>query len=323
MVLGAVVLLVACVNVAGLLTSRAPTRESEIAVRLSIGAGRARIVRQLLTESALLALCGALAGVAVGYLGIQLWKQIPMEDDLTIELLFQMDRRVLSVNLAVAVASAFLFGLMPALCASRASLTGVLRTTGSGRATRARWGRGTLVVVQVALSVVFIAVTAFIYASFLRESAAGPGMRTDGVLTMSFNTELSRYSSDEAQRFYERLADRAHEVAGIEAVSIASFIPMSGLSVGQTPIAPEGYEFPAGIDSETVLTSYVDAGFFELMEINSGRVGVLSGNASVRTALTDRGSRSSACSQRHATSPFPTRRGASCICRTPRCRRAK
>ena len=174
MVLGAVVLLVACVNVAGLLTSRAPTRESEIAVRLSIGAGRARIVRQLLTESALLALCGALAGVAVGYLGIQLWKQIPMEDDLTIELLFQMDRRVLSVNLAVAMASVFVFGLMPALRASRASLTGVLRTTGSGRAARAGWGRGTLVVVQVALSVVFIAITAFIYASFLRELRRRP-----------------------------------------------------------------------------------------------------------------------------------------------------
>ena len=267
MVLGAVVLLVACVNVAGLLTSRAPTRESEIAVRLSIGAGRARIVRQLLTESALLALCGALAGVAVGYLGIQLWKQIPMEDDLTIELLFQMDRRVLSVNLAVAVASVFLFGLMPALRASRASLTGVLRTTGSGRAAQAGWGRVTLVVVQVALSVVFIAITAFIYASFLRELAAGPRMRTAGVLTMSFNTELSRYSSDEAQRFYERLADRAREVAGIEAVSLASFIPMSGLSVGQTRFVPERHEFPAGIDSETVLTSYVDAGFFELMEI--------------------------------------------------------
>ncbi len=265
--LGAVVLLVACVNVAGLLTSRAPTRDNEIAVRLSIGAGRARIVRQLLTESALLALCGALAGVAVGYLGIQLWKQIPMEDDLTIELLFQMDRRVLFVNLAVAAASILVFGLMPALRASRASLTGVLRTTGSGRAARAGWGRGTLVVVQVALSVVFIAITAFIYASFLRELAAGPGMRTTGVLTMSFNTELSRYSSDEAQRFYERLADRAREVAGIEAVSIASFIPTSGLSVGQTSIVPEGHEFPAGIDSETVLTSYVDAGFFELMEI--------------------------------------------------------
>ena len=141
-VLGALILVVACVNVAGLLTSRAPAREGEIAVRLSIGAGRARIVRQLLTESALLALGGALAGAAVGYLGMLLWRQIPIEDELAIELMFEMNRRVLLVNLAVAMASVFVFGLTPALRASRASLTNVLRTSGSGLAGRTGWGRG-------------------------------------------------------------------------------------------------------------------------------------------------------------------------------------
>jgi predicted permease len=265
--LGAIILLVACVNVAGLLASRAPAREGEIALRLSIGAGRWRIVRQLLTESLLLALGGAVAGAAVGYLGTQLWKQIPIEDDLVIELLFQMDRRVLLVNLAIAVGSVFLFGLMPALRASRTSLTGVLRTAGSGQAARRAWGRGTLVVVQVALSMVFIAVTAFIYASFLRQLAAGPGVRIEGVLTTSFNTELARLGSDEAGRFYERLVERALEVPGVEAASLASYIPMSGLSVGQTAIAPEGHEFPVGIESETILTSYVDADFFALMDV--------------------------------------------------------
>jgi predicted permease len=84
---------------------------------------------------------------------------------------------------------------------------------------------------------------------------------------MSFNTELARYGPDEAEQFYERLVDRARGVAGVEAVSLASFIPMSGLPVGQTPIAPEGHEFPVGIESEAVLTSYVDAEFFGLMEL--------------------------------------------------------
>lgn len=267
MVLGVVILVVACVNVAGLLTSRAPAREGEIAVRLSIGAGRARIVRQLLTESALLALGGALAGAAVGYLGMLLWRQIPIEDELAIELIFEMDGRVLLVNLAVAVASVLVFGLTPALRASRASLTDVLRTVGTGLVRRTAWGRGALVAVQVALSVVFISVTAFIYESSLGLAAAGPGVRTEGVLTMSFNTELARYGPGESQQFYEQLADRARGIAGVEAVSLASFIPMSGLDVGQTPIAPEGHEFPAGIESEAVLTSYVDAAFFGLMDV--------------------------------------------------------
>jgi predicted permease len=265
--LGAVILLVACVNVAGLLTSRAPAREGEIALRLSIGAGRWRIVRQLLTESFLLALAGAAAGAAVGYLGVLLWRQMPLDDELAVELVFQLDRRVLLATLAVAVGSVFLFGLMPALRASRASLSGVLRTTGGGMAARAGWGRSTLVVVQVALSLVFIAITSFIYSSFLRQIDAGPGFRTEGVLAMSFNTQLARLGADEAQRFYERLAERAREVPGVAAASLASFIPMSGLPVGQTAVAPEGHEFPAGIESEMVLTSFVDENFFGLMDI--------------------------------------------------------
>ena len=169
--------------------------------------------------------------------------------------------------IAVAMASVFVFGLTPALRASRASLTSVLRAAGSGVAARTGWGRGALVTVQVALSVVFIAVTAFIYSSFLEIAAVGPGVRTDGVLTMSFNTELSRYGPEEAERFYEQLADRARGVAGVERVSLASFVPFSGFPVARAPIAPEGYEFAPGIESEAVLTSYVDTGYFELMDV--------------------------------------------------------
>jgi ABC-type Mn2+/Zn2+ transport system permease subunit len=195
-----------------------------------MGAGRWRIVRQLLTESWLLALGGALAGVAVGYVAVLLWRQIPIEDDVAIELLFQIDRRVLFVNLAIAVASVFAFGLAPALRTSRANLAGALRGTGGAQAARSSWGRGTLVVVQVALSTVFIAITAFIYASFLEQMAAGPGIRTERVLTMTFDTELARHGADEARQFFARLADRAREVPGVEAAALASFNPMSGLS---------------------------------------------------------------------------------------------
>jgi predicted permease len=115
--------------------------------------------------------------------------------------------------------------------------------------------------------VVLLSITAFVYASFLDVVAAGPGVRTQGILTMSFNTELARYAPDQGQRFYDALAERARQVPGVEAASLASFIPLSGLPLGRTAMAPEGHEFPEGIDSESVPTSYVDAGFFAVMDI--------------------------------------------------------
>jgi predicted permease len=293
--LGAVVLLVACVNVAGLLASRAPARAGEIAVRLSMGANRRRIVRQLLTESALLALGGALAGALVGYLGVLLWQQVTINTG-GIELQFRMDQRAFVVNMLVATLSVFAFGLMPALRASRASLTDALRSAASRGATSRSWGRQALVVAQVALSMALIAVSGFIYTSLARTLEAGPGMRTAGILTMSFDTDLARYDADEAQLFYERLVDGAREVPGVESAAIASFIPMSGFSAGRTPIAPEGYEFPEGIESETVPSSNVDESFFGVMDIRvtQGRgIGVtdLAGTprvAVVNQALADR-----------------------------------
>jgi predicted permease len=259
---------VACANVAGLLTSRAPARAGEIALRLAIGAGRGRLIRQLLVENFLLAAGGGLAGVAVGYLGILLWRQVSVQSTLPVELVFQMDGRVLTVSLAVAVLSVFLFGLTPAIQASRVSLTGALRSTGWGLAGRSGWGRRVLVMGQAALSLVLIAVAGFMYTSFLRQLARGPGVRTDHLLTMSFNPGLSRYSQDQTLRFYDRLVERARDVRGVESVAIASFIPMSGSGPGRTPIRPEGYQFPAGTDSDNVATNHVDPDFFDVMGIS-------------------------------------------------------
>jgi putative ABC transport system permease protein len=231
-----------------------------------MGASRGRIVRQLLTESALLALGGALAGAIVGYLGVLLWRQIPV-NDAGVELMFDMDRRAFAVNLSIAMVSVFVFGLTPALRASRASLTDAMRSTTSRLAARTAWGRQTLVVTQIALSLVLVAVAGFIYTSLWRTLEAGPGMRIDGLLTMSFDTNLARYDSGRAEQFYERLAAGAQDVAQVDAVSMASFIPMSGFNAGRAPIAPEGYEFPEGIESEIVSSSHVDASFFDVMDI--------------------------------------------------------
>lgn len=268
LILSSLVLLVACINVAGLIASRSPARASEIALRVSIGASRGRILRQLFTENALLAIGGGLAGIGVGYMGLQLWRQVALQaSEVAVELTFRMDERLLVVSLGVAVASVFLFGLVPALQASRASLTGVLQRSGRGVAGRIGWGRRTLVGGQVALALVLIAVAAFMYTAFLRQVAAGPGVRIDNLLTMSFNPALSRYDTAESQGFYDRLVDGAEEIPGAESVTLASFVPMSGQAVAQTPFLPEGYELPDGAETNSIVTSYVDADYFDVMEV--------------------------------------------------------
>ena len=134
------VLFVACANVAGLLTSRAPARAREIALRLAIGAGRSRIVRQLITESLLIALVGGVLGLAVGYAGVSVFRQIQLPTDLPVALRFELDQRALVFSLIVSVVSAILFGLAPAFRSSRADLTAVMKSTDAAGFGRRRWG---------------------------------------------------------------------------------------------------------------------------------------------------------------------------------------
>jgi ABC-type antimicrobial peptide transport system permease subunit len=139
------VLFVACANVAGLLASRAPVRAREIAMRLAIGAGRGRIVRQLITESVLIAAIGGVLSLGVGYAGVTLARQTQPQTDVPITVSFVLDRRALAVSLIVALASAVLFGLAPAIRAARGDLTAVMKATdAAGFGRRRWWGRAVL-----------------------------------------------------------------------------------------------------------------------------------------------------------------------------------
>ena len=189
--LAAAVLLVACGNVAGLLTSRAPVRAREMALRLAIGAGRGRLIRQLVTENLIVAIAGGALGLAVGYAGMMLFRQIEIPSDLPIMIAFDMDRRALLFSLAVAVASALVFGLVPAIQASRTDLTGIIKGGDAvGRGRRRRWGRAILATAQIAASVVLLVVAMFMYRGFGQQLANGPGYRIDHLLMMGFDTQL-------------------------------------------------------------------------------------------------------------------------------------
>src|SRR3954471_14688114 len=264
--LALLVLFVACANVAGLLTSRAPARAREMALRLAIGAGRGRLVRQLITESLLIAIAGGVIGLGIGYAGMLLFRQIEIPTDLPITLAFRMDRRALVFSLLVSVVSALLFGLVPALHAARADLTAVMKSGDSvAPGHRRRWGRAILVAGQVAVSVVVLVVALFMYRGFARQLASGPGYRTDHLLLMSVDTSLVRYSDAQSAQFFKELADRARDVPGIVDVSLSTAIPMSNDSAGVETVVPEGYSFPPGKDNATVFVSRIDEHYFDVM----------------------------------------------------------
>jgi putative ABC transport system permease protein len=267
MTLAGAVLLVACANIASLLTSRAPARAREMALRLSIGASRPRLVRQLLTESALLGGAGGLLGVGLGHLGVALLDRFTFVSDVPVVLSIELNERSLFFGLAMALLSVFLFGLVPALQTTRTDLvSGLKATVGSVFQKRRFWGRNLLVVGQVATGLVLLAISSFMYIGFRAQLTSGPGFRTDHLLVMEFDPTLVDYTPEKTKQFYRDLTAGVRSLPGVRSAALASFLPMSsGADIRQ--IAPEGYEFPAGAGTAGVMSSLADESYFETMKI--------------------------------------------------------
>ena len=263
-----VVLLVACANVAGLLTSRAPARAREIAVRLAMGAGRLRLVRQLLTEALLIATAGGLAGVALAYGVITLFQQRTIISDIGVKIDFHTDRRVIAVAVVVSAVSAVVAGLIPAFRAARAGdLSGTLRN-GSETGTRGRlWGRHTLVAGQVALALALVTVGVFLYQTFSAELRKGPGFRTERMLLVNLDATFARYDGARAAQFYEQVKERARSVPGVSSVALSSFMPLNQDQRDRAVLVPEGFQLPKGVENLTILASRVDEGYFDTMRV--------------------------------------------------------
>lgn len=265
--LAVLVLLVACANVAGLLLSRAPEREREIAVRLAIGGGRFRVTRQLITESLLLAAAGGALGLLMAYGGILLFRQRPMVTDIGVRLIFDLDRRAIAVGLVMAAVSALLSSLVPAWRATRsADLTYTLRM---GRSVPGRprfWGRNGLVAGQVALALVLLTWTAILSRAFTAELGR-PGFRTERLLLTSFEPGLTAYDPPRTETFYRLLKERAQALPGVTSVGMTSVMPLNQDSRTSVTIVPEGYELPPDTSSLNVLASRIDEGYLDTMGI--------------------------------------------------------
>ena len=262
------VLIVACANVAGLLTSRGPVRAREIALRLAIGAGRPRLIRQLLTESLLVAVAGGLAGLLVGYGGVVFFRQIKVPSDLPIKITIDLDQRALMFSLILAVVSTILFGLAPAIQTTRSNLVGALKaviTDTSGR--RRLWGRNLLVAGQVAISLVLLTVATFMFRGIHHQLGQDPGFRTDHLLMMSFDPRLVRYSEAQSQQFFQQLVERARSVAGVKSAALSYSVSFNNEMDGAT-IIPEGFQFQQGKESVDVFSNTVGENYFDTAGIH-------------------------------------------------------
>ena len=266
MVLVGVVLIIACANVANLLLGRARGRSREIAIRLALGVSRSRLLRQLLTESLLLAVLGAIVGLAFAYGGIRFLQTIRIPTDLPIMISPQLDGRVLVFSFACAIASAIVFGLAPALQASKPDLIPALKNTESGQGAHGRlMGRNTLVIAQVAMSMVLLIATGMLMDGFRHALVFRPGFRTDHILTMQFDTSLVRYSDAQSHDFFRNLVERARALPGVRGLTLSSTIPLSPAQELES-VVPEGYRFPKEQVRAIVLTSVVDENYFDVMQ---------------------------------------------------------
>ncbi|MDP8979819.1 MAG: ABC transporter permease [Acidobacteriota bacterium] len=266
MALVGLVLIIACANVANLLLARARSRSREIAIRMAIGAGRIRLLRQLLTESLMLALLGGLLGLVFAYGGIRFLQTIQIPGDLPLVIGVQMDQRVLLFSLLAAVASALVFGFAPAWQATKPGLAPALRAAETGLTGRRRsMGRSTLVIGQVALAMVLLVAFGMLVDGFRKALALNPGFRTDHLMTMEFDTALVRYTPEQAQSFYRNLIDRARALPGVRRATLTRVIPFAPAQAGASVI-PEGYQFPKGQESVALLSNVVDEQYFETMK---------------------------------------------------------
>ncbi|MCI0486654.1 MAG: ABC transporter permease [Blastocatellia bacterium] len=232
LLLGAVgfVLLIACANVANLLLARAASRQKEIAIRAAMGAGRFALVRQLLTESVLLSLTGGIIGLLLAIWGVDLLLALAPEDLPRVRDV-SLDGRALAFTAAITLLTGLSFGLVPALQASKPDLNETLKDAGRGSTEGGRRHiiRGTLVVIEVAMSLVLLVGAGLMIKSFLHLQRVEPGFNPNNALTASISLPQKKYA-DAGQRFtfYNQLIEHVSSLPGVQAAGASCVVPLTG-----------------------------------------------------------------------------------------------
>jgi putative ABC transport system permease protein len=259
------VLLIACVDVANLLLAQSADRRRELAIRASLGAGRIRIIRQLLVESTLLSSAGALLGTFFAFAALQLFRaknpiELPPGNPV------RLDWHVLAFTALLAIASAVLFGLAPAWRATRLDLNEALKESGqsASQSGTMRLGVSLVIAGEVGLSLVLLAGAGLLIQSLVRLAATPLGFRSDHLLTASVRLPKNRYNApNEKVQFFDRLRGQIGSIPGVQGVSMASSFYLSGSNT----LAIEGRAFPRENAPHNVAGEIVDDNFLQVMGI--------------------------------------------------------
>jgi putative ABC transport system permease protein len=264
------VLLIGCANVANLLLVRASARQREIAVRMALGAGRGRVIRQLLTENLLLGLLGGAAGLLLAGWGVDML--VGLEPNLPRLGEIKVDILTLSFAFALALLTSLVFGLAPALQSTRNDLNESLKEGGRGRAGggTSHHLRNALVVAEIALALVLLVSAGLMMNSLLRLYRVNPGFRTDNILTMQISLPQSKYPDDRMELttgFFQQLVDRVAALPGVESAGVTSALPLTSSGWGKL-FSIEGRRAPKSLEEVPVVQfRQASADYFETLGI--------------------------------------------------------
>ena len=263
------VLLIACANVANLLLAKATSRQKEIAIRTALGANRLRILRQLLTESVLLGVLGGLLGLVFAIVGAKsliafVTVNLPRLKD------FGFDSKVLLFTLAISLITSLLFGLAPAIDASKPNLNEALKEGGrssSGSSARNKL-RSALVIAEVALAVVLVTASGLMFRSFVRLQRVNPGFNPENVLTLEIELPEASYRADQQQRvFQQQLLQKVRSIPGVQYASTVDNLPFSGNSFNSSFMI-EGRPIPAVTERPRAFYRVISPDYFSAMGIH-------------------------------------------------------
>ena len=289
--LAAMVLIVACLNVANIVLVRATTREREMALRAALGATRVRLIRQLLTESLMLAMLGGLAGLALGYAGSRALSSLDIQTDLPILFDFAFDWRVFAYGLSAALVTGALVGIMPALRASRRDINATLQQGGRSVVGAGARIRTALVIGQIAGSLTLLVVAGLFTRSLQAAQRTNLGFDPAHVANFYMDPSEIGYDAVQTGTFYTSLLERVRALPGVESATTASGAPMGYYNSGDS-LAVDNYQPPAGQPRPGSLFLVISTDYFRTMRIPvlSGRDFTTADNATAeaRVAIVNR-----------------------------------